>query len=142
MIWYRLLRTGVFMAEQNDIKQLQMKEWTRLLADRAGESKEFVDTLLKGLEEFEDIKKEYLYYMENKNFLGECSVCGMTVVDILIWQTDHFKSDLDRGLYDMQNNPDKMLLAAFDTMIKMKKDPQKYLDRYGQDTGTDYPGKY
>ena len=47
------------MAEQNDIKQLQMKEWTRLLADRAGESKEFVDTLLKGLEEFEDIKKEY-----------------------------------------------------------------------------------
>ena len=66
----------------------------------------------------------------------------MTVVDIMIWQMDHFKSDLDRGLYDMQSNPNKMLLRAFYTMLKMEKDPQLYLEKYGSDTGTDYPGKF
>ena len=90
----------------------------------------------------EKIRKEYIYYMINNRFLGEYSVCGMTVVDIMIWQMDHFKSDLDRGLYDMQSNPNKMLLRAFYTMLKMEKDPQLYLEKYSSDTGTDYPGKF
>ena len=120
----------------------ELKEWTKLLAGNAGEDDAFVDEFIDLINGSEKIKDEYIYYMVNNRFLGEYSVCGMTVVDIMIWQMDHFKSDLDRGLYDMQSNPNKMLLRAFYTMLKMEKDPQLYLEKYGSDTGTDYPGKF
>ena len=120
----------------------ELKEWTKLLAGNAGEDDAFVNEFIDLINGSEKIKDEYIYYMVNNRFLGEYSVCGMTVVDIMIWQMDHFKSDLDRGLYDMQSNPNKMLLRAFYTMLKMEKDPQSYLEKYGSDTGTDYPGKF
>ncbi len=120
----------------------ELKEWTKLLAGNAGEDDAFVNEFIDLINGSEKIKDEYIYYMVNNRFLGEYSVCGMTVVDIMIWQMDHFKSDLDRGLYDMQSNPNKMLLRAFYTMLKMEKDPQLYLEKYGSDTGTDYPGKF
>ena len=120
----------------------ELKEWTKLLAGNAGEDDAFVNEFIDLINGSEKIREEYIYYMINNRFLGEYSVCGMTVVDIMIWQMDHFKSDLDRGLYDMQSNPNKMLLRAFYTMLKMEKDPQLYLEKYSSDTGTDYPGKF
>jgi len=120
----------------------EIKDWTKLLAGNAGEDDAFVSEFINLINGSEKIREEYIYYMINNRFLGEYSVCGMTVVDIMIWQMDHFKSDLDRGLYDMQSNPNKMLIRAFYTMLKMEKDPQLYLEKYGSDTGTDYPGKY
>lgn len=120
----------------------EIKDWTNLLAGNAGEDDAFVNEFIDLINGSEKIREEYIYYMINNRFLGEYSVCGMTVVDIMIWQMDHFKSDLDRGLYDMQSNPNKMLLRAFYTMLKMEKDPQLYLEKYGSDTGTDYPGKF
>ena len=120
----------------------EMREWTKLLAQNAGEDEGFVREFIDMMDASLKVKEEYLYYMNNGRFLGEYSVCDMTVVDIMIWQMDHFKSDLDRGLYDMQSNPDKMLLRAFYTMLKMEKDPKGYLEKYGSDTGTDYPGKF
>lgn len=120
----------------------EIKNWTKLLAGNAGENDAFVNEFIEMINGSEKIREEYIYYMINNRFLGEYSVCGMTVVDIMIWQMDHFKSDLDRGLYDMQSNPNKMLLRAFYTMLKMEKDPQLYLEKYGSDTGTDYPGKF
>lgn len=120
----------------------EIKDWTKLLAGNAGEDDAFVNEFIDLINGSEKIREEYIYYMINNRFLGEYSVCGMTVVDIMIWQMDHFKSDLDRGLYDMQSNPNKMLIRAFYTMLKMEKDPQLYLEKYGSDTGTDYPGKF
>ena len=120
----------------------EIKDWTKLLAGNAGEDDAFVNEFIDLIKGSEKIREEYIYYMINNRFLGEYSVCGMTVVDIMIWQMDHFKSDLDRGLYDMQSNPNKMLLRAFYTMLKMEKDPQLYLEKYSSDTGTDYPGKF
>ena len=120
----------------------EIQNWTTLLAGNAGEDDTFVNEFIEMINGSEKIREEYIYYMINNRFLGEYSVCGMTVVDIMIWQMDHFKSDLDRGLYDMQSNPNKMLLRAFYTMLKMEKDPQLYLEKYGSDTGTDYPGKF
>ena len=120
----------------------EIKDWTKLLAGNAGEDDAFVNEFIDLINGSEKIREEYIYYMINNRFLGEYSVCGMTVVDIMIWQMDHFKSDLDRGLYDMQSNPNKMLIRAFYTMLKMEKDPQSYLEKYSSDTGTDYPGKF
>ena len=134
------LHKGMDMATTDH--ENEMREWTKLLAQNAGEDEGFVREFIDMMDASLKVKEEYLYYMNNGRFLGEYSVCDMTVVDIMIWQMDHFKSDLDRGLYDMQSNPDKMLLRAFHTMLKMEKEPLGFLEKYGSDTGTDYPGKF
>ena len=69
-------------------------------------------------------------------------MAGYSVVDIMVWQMDHFKAQMDRGRDDMKNNGDKMLLLAFDTMLKMEKEPARYVDLMQSETGTDYEGKY
>ena len=42
----------------------------------------------------------------------------------------------------MKNNGDKMLLMAFDTMLRMERDPERYVDLMQTETGADYPDKY
>ena len=49
---------------------------------------------------------------------------------------------MDRGKDDMKHNGDKMLLMAFDTMLKMEQSPEYYVNLLQTETGTDYPEKY
>lgn len=116
-------------------------DWACRLCECAGEDEKYLEKFWRKLTSSEDVYEEFAYYFEHGSFLGKHAVAGMTLIDIMIWQMDHFKSDLDRGLYDMQSNPDKMLLKAFETMLEMEEDPEPYVIRFGQDTGTDYPGK-
>ena len=80
--------------------------------------------------------------MENGDFLCKAKIDGYTVIDIMVWQMDHFKAMLDRDRYEMKNNRGKMVLRAFDTMLQMKQAPEKYKAWMQTETGTDYQGKY
>ena len=108
----------------------------------AGEDKEFEKDFTLRLWEDKEICGEFVYYMEHGDFACKAKVEGYTVVDIMVWQMDHFKAWLDRDNEGMKNNGDRMLLLAFDTLLKMRKDPGPYLQKLKGDTGTDYPGKY
>jgi len=120
----------------------EIEIWAKRLCEFAGEDECFYEEFVGKLLRYEDVYSEFEYYFDNGAFCGNVTVEGMSLVDIMIWQMDHFKSDLDRGLYDMQSNPDRMVLMAFDTMLNMKSDPQKYISKFNTDTGTDYPGKF
>lgn len=120
----------------------ELVTWARNLCEYADENEEFCFEFLQKLNDDAEVLEEFAFYYDNHNFAGIVNVNGMTIVDILVWQVDHFRSDLDRGFYDMQSNPDKMLLRAFDTMLNMRKSPEAYLQRYSSDSGTDYPGKF
>lgn len=108
----------------------------------AGEDKEFEKDFTLRLWEDKEICGEFVYYMEHGDFACKAKVEGYTVVDIMVWQMDHFKAWLDRDNEGTKNNGDRMLLLAFDTLLKMRKDPGPYLQKLKGDTGTDYPGKY
>lgn len=73
---------------------------------------------------------------------GRAKVGDCTIIDIMVWQMDHFKAELDRDRYEMKHNRGRMLLRAFDTMLRMQKEPEKYKAMMQSETGTDYPGKY
>lgn len=118
------------------------RRWAEALCRYGGEKEAFLEVFWNALQESPGVYGEFVYYMENQNFLCKYKVEGYTVVDIMVWQMDHFKAQLDRGLYDMKQNGDKMLLMAFDTMLKMEKQPEKYVRLLQSETGTDYPGKY
>jgi hypothetical protein len=116
--------------------------WARELCRLGGEDAEFLAKFWEELNNNPDIYEEFIYYMEHQDFLCRATVRGMTVVDIMVWQIDHFKAYMDRGMNDMRENKDRMLLMAFSTMLKMKRDPQAYVRQFSEETGTDYPDKF
>lgn len=108
----------------------------------AGEDNAFEEDFRSRLTADEEIYEEFVYYMENGNFACKAKVEGYTVVDIMVWQMDHFKAWLDRDTAGTKQNGDRMLLLAFDTLLKMRKDPEPYICKMQGETGTDYQGKY
>lgn len=117
-------------------------QWASALCCYAGEDETFLQDFWQRLRQSENVYREFAYYLENQRFLCEYKVEGYGVVDIMVWQMDHFKAQMDRGRDDMKNNGDKMLLMAFDTLLKMERDPARYVELMQSETGTDYEGKY
>ena len=83
-----------------------------------------------------------IYFLEHGSYLGKACVGHATVIDIMVWQMDHFKSMLDRDRTDYKKNPYKMVLEAFRTMADYADRPEDLTALMGYETGTDYPGKY
>ncbi|MCD8131147.1 MAG: hypothetical protein LUE16_07695 [Lachnospiraceae bacterium] len=117
------------------------KLWARELCRYAGQDEAFFKDFWARLSADEDVMAEFSYYLEHQNFLCRANVDGYTVVDIMVWQMDHFKAQMDRGGYAMKQDGDTMLLMAFDTFLKMRQDKEPYLRKLQEETGTDYPGK-
>lgn len=122
--------------------QTDFLDWLRELCIQGGKNQSFFDAFVNRLKENSDILTEMEYYWRTGDFLAKKEIEGYTVIDIMIWQIDHFKSHMDRGEYDMQENSACMVLMAFDTLLSMAEDPQPYLDALQTETGTDYAGKY
>lgn len=133
---------------ERQLEQMEERayQWAQALCSCAGEGEAFLEQFWEALVESEKIYREFVYYLEHQTFLCEYKVAGYSVVDIMVWQIDHFKANLDQsksGLaYAGGQNGDRMLLMAFDTMLKMEKEPDEYTALMSSETGTDYPGKY
>ena len=120
----------------------RMKEEVKRFGRGAGESEEFLEELAAGLVASPAIGEEFLFYVETGKFSCKAKIEGYTLVDIMVWQIDHFKAQMDRGNPGMGNNGGKMVLRALDTMLKMEREPEKYKLLMQTETGTDYPEKY
>ncbi|NBJ92822.1 hypothetical protein [Parablautia muri] len=112
------------------------------LCQYAGEDEAFAKGFWEQLKEDEEIYQELVYYMEHGNFACKAKIQGYTVVDVMVWQMDHFKARLDRDNSGTRQNGDRMLLLAFDTLLNMRREPEKYIRKMSGETGTDYPDKY
>lgn len=132
------------MTENNKlhISREQVRAFTYDACIGNGLSGEFFEQFWDRMLKRDDIYEEYVYYLVKKDFIGKTDIEGYHVIDVLIWQMDHFKARLDADTYDMKHNEAKMILSAFDTFLKMAENPQEYIQRMQTDTGTDYPDKY
>ena len=111
------------------------------LCKYAGKDEEFLKRFVDKLNASPALFKEFLYYLDNQDFLCEMNICGITVPDFLVWQVDKFKSGIDEGRFELKYNADAMLLMAFDTMYEVERDPSKYLENFRTVTGSDYEDK-
>lgn len=123
-------------------EQTKAYAWARALCYYAGEDEAFLERFFEMLIGSEGVSREFLYYLKHQNFLCDYQVAGYSLVDIMVWQMDHFKAQLDRDRTDMKSNGDKMLLEAFHTMLLMEREPEHYVNLMRTETGTDYPEKY
>lgn len=122
-------------------KQEELFEWTKRLCACAGVDESFACSFWERLLHSAMILKEYQYFYEHANFLCEYKIEGVSVVDIMVWQIDHFKADLDRASAT-RTNKDYMVLMAFHMFLKMEQEPTEILGKMKEQTGTDYPGKF
>lgn len=120
----------------------ETESFIKELCSYAGENDVFARDFYERLIEDEEICREFVYYMEHGSFACKAKVCGYTVVDVMIWQIDHFKAWLDRDTTGTKQNGDRMLLLAFDTLLKMRSEPEKYIQKMQSETGTDFQDKY
>lgn len=115
--------------------------WAYALCECAGESEEYAEYFFNRLTGSKQIYEEYVYYMIHQSFKCSYSIQGITIVDILVWQIDRFKAGMD-SVREERDNPDRLLLTAFVTMLDMEESPESLVNAYRRDTGTDYPGKF
>lgn len=119
-----------------------VKEFVHSLCSYAGEDGSFCEDFWCRLQADAEIYEEFKSFMQKGDFACKAKVRGYTVVDIMVWQMDHFKARLDRDNSGTRQNGDRMVLLAFDTLLKMKQNPESYLEKLTGETGTDFEGKY
>lgn len=120
----------------------EIRDWAIRLAQCAGQDGEQAQAFVAGLENSPQIQEELCYYYEHQNFLCKYQVAGYTIVDILVWQVDHFKAFLDRPDEMNRYRQDRLVWSAFHTMLEMEEHPERYQRKMQEETGTDYAGKY
>ncbi len=115
----------------------EQKQQVIEIASEAKMDKERTEKLLNGLQNSPEITKELFAYLENGQFLCETKVAGYSIVDIMIYQIDHFRAYLDRDTTLTKHNPRTMILYAAETMLAMNEDPTKFIETFSVETGTD-----
>lgn len=126
----------------SDGEKRRAYEWAKALCKQAGEDEAFLEKFFAMLTASEGVFEEFMYYLDHHNFRCAYKVAGYGVIDIMVWQMDHFKAQLDRDRRDMKENGDRMLLMAFHTMLLMEQEPEYYVNLMQTETGTDYVDKY
>ena len=98
--------------------------YTNELVKRAGiEDPDYPERFVKSLDEHPQIRDEYIHYLTHGSYSCAYSVEGYSIAE-------------------NKNNPYRMTLLGFDTMMKLQDNPDAFISKMSSTTGTDYPGKY
>ena len=119
-------------AAMNELHRFVME-----LAKKAGKSVEYGEQLWQGIRQSSGLLQELAYYHDYGSFLSKYKVAGYTLADALVWQVDHFKLYMDRPEDMNRYRQERLLLSAFDTMLRMEKDPRTLADKMQGETGQD-----
>lgn len=116
--------------------------WLKELCSESGRDMSATAQICSALEKSPGVLGEMQFYFRTHDFLCAYRVKGYSLIDIMIWQMDHFKAWLDRGDAMIKGDGNRMFLEAAVTMLNMERDPAPYVEKLGQETGTDYPDKF
>ena len=119
-------------AAMNELHRFVME-----LAKKAGESAEHGEQLWQGIRQSSGLLQELAYYHDYGSFLSQYKVAGYTLADALVWQVDHFKLYMDRPQDMNRYHQEKLLLSAFETLLKMEQDPRAFDEKMRGETGQD-----
>ena len=125
---------------QNHALEAALNELHRFvmeLVKRAGESDAYGEQLWQGIRQSGGLLQELAYYHDYGDFLSKYKVAGYTLADALVWQVDHFKLYMDRPQDMNRYRQERLLLAAFETMLQLEKDPKTFSDKMQGETGQD-----
>ena len=114
-----------------------LQEFVLALAGEAGKEPEYGMRLWQGIRQSAGLLQELSYYHDYGEFLCGYKVAGYTLADVLVWQVDHFKLYMDRPDEMNRYRSQRLVLAAFETLLEMEKDPQFFSDKMKYESGQD-----
>jgi hypothetical protein len=130
---------------QNEQLQAAMKTLENFIINlslAAGKNEEYGEKLWQRISRSTGVLKEVAYYHDYGEFWGQYKVAGYTLPDILVWQVDHFKAYMDRHEDMNRYRSERLFLESLDVMLKMETEPEKYIQKMTDETGTDFVEKY
>lgn len=109
-----------------DGSKLRAYEYLGQLCDYAGWNKEQQDDLWQKLLFRKDLYDEFIYYLSHHEL--QCSLCfrGYTLIDLYIWQMNHYNLIHDIGKNTAKCNKESLVLRAFLMMAEFMEDPVTY----------------
>ena len=119
-----------------------LENYIKTLCDAAGKDASFAHDLWVRLSKSPGLLREFAYFHDYQSFLGEYKVAGYSLPDVLVWQVDHFKAYMDRHDEMNRYRRERLLLESLDTMLKMEQDPETYVNKIQNETGTDFEGHF
>jgi len=122
--------------------QMQAFQFAQALCHNSNKDNTYLADFWNRMMEHADVFEEFQYYLLHQDYLCLVNVGGYTITDIIIWQLDHFKAELDKDKSALKGNSDYKILNAFDLLLRMKENPAHYIKAMENDTGSDYPGKF
>lgn len=108
------------------------------LASQAGKDEEFAKDLWSRIVRSQGVLMELAYYHDKGDFWDQHVVAGYHLTDILVWQVDHFKAYMDRSEDMNRFRQERLLLESLDIMLKMETDPEPYIRKMRDESGTDF----
>lgn len=123
--------------EQLDKAYETLRQFVCGLAVQAGQGVEYGEMLWQGIRQSGGLLQELAYYHDYGEFLCRYEVAEHSIADVLVWQVDHFKLYMDRPEEMNRYRQPRLLLAAFDTMLQMEKEPEQFLEKMRSETGQD-----
>lgn len=114
-----------------------LREYVGELALRAGKDEAYAEAFWQEIRGSGGCLRELAYYHDYGGFLCQHRVAGYTLADVLVWQVDHFKLYMDRSEEMNRYRQERLLLAAFEGMLQLEKDPEPLLRKMREESGQD-----
>ena len=110
-----------------------LEQWCELV----GKDKEFLADFWKRILIHKEIYHEFIHYLQYHELISEYSIEGYTMIDLYVSQMDSYNILHDTGKNGKRCNKEKMVLQAFDVMLKMEENPEEIIKRLQSGQGMD-----
>ena len=114
-----------------------LQDFVMTLSEQAGKGSEYGMRLWQEIRQSGGLLQELAYFHDHGEFLCRYKAAGYTLADVLVWQVDHFKLYMDRPDEMNRYRSQRLVLAAFEAMLEMEKNPQSISDKMKYESGQD-----
>lgn len=120
-----------------DGNHIAVYEGLRRLCVYANKQEQWCDELWTFMLEDRALLEEFIYYISHHDFLGKMKTAGYSMTDLYVQQLERFNLRQDSGKNTSACNKEEMVLDAFYTMAKLKKDPDELSRKWQEGFGMD-----
>lgn len=110
-----------------------LEEWCKYVH----KNDEFMAGFWKRILKNKEIYDEFVYYLEHHELVAQYMIQGYSMLDLFISQMERYNLKHDTGKNGVNCNKEKMVLQAFDVMLKMTENPEEIIKRLQSGEGMD-----
>ncbi|MCI9314981.1 MAG: hypothetical protein HFI57_08360 [Lachnospiraceae bacterium] len=107
------------------------------ICEYTGRTSKWCDELWQEILSDRELYEEFVYYLEHHVPGDLIRIQGYSLTDLYVWQMEQYNLRGDSGKNTAHCNKEEMMLQAFWTLAKMKKEPEAFLGKLDKGMGMD-----